>query len=199
MITEKWNLTKSFAKISQNSGKYKKTAAYVFLALTIRWGVAEAYRIPSESMNPTLKPGDFVIVNKAQYGVRLPFTKTWLFETGPVVRGDVVVFRYPKDESTFYVKRVVGLPGDQVFISSEGHVFVNGQLQSEEHTAKKLPDTIGGPKNSLNPYGPVLVPEDSLLVLGDNRDNSSDSRVWGFVPKNVLMGKVAFKLFSWVD
>ena len=195
MNTEKWNMTNYLTKIYQYEGKYRKTAAYVFLALTIRWGVAEAYRIPSESMNPTLKPGDFIIVNKAQYGVRVPFTKTWLFETGPVVRGDVVVFRYPKDESTFYVKRVVGLPGDQVFISQDGQVFVNGLLQNEDHTAKKISFTT----NTLNPYGPVIVPADNLLVLGDNRDNSSDSRVWGFVPKNELMGKVAFKFFSWVD
>lgn len=184
------------SQILLNPKKYKTLAIYVSLAFSIRWGVAEAYRIPSESMNPTLKPGDFIMVNKAQYGLRFPFTKTWLFEFGSVHRGDVVVFRYPKDESIFYVKRVVGISGDTVYIDKSGQVFINGELYSETSITKPQ---IGSTENPLNPYGPVVVPTDSLFVLGDNRNNSSDSRVWGFVPKNHLMGKVAFKWFSWVE
>lgn len=182
-------------KMRFDSKEIKKLSLYVLVAFTIRWGVAEAYRIPTESMNPTLKPGDHIFVNKAQYGVRVPFTKTWLFHTGDVKHGDVVVFRYPVDESTFYVKRVIGLPGEQVYIDVTGHVFINGVLQSEDYTAKK----IGSSAAPLAPYGPVTVPADQLFVLGDNRDNSADSRVWGFLPKDHLMGKVAFKWFSWVD
>tara|TARA_B110001454_G_scaffold219136_1_gene250283 strand:+ start:14820 stop:15374 length:555 start_codon:yes stop_codon:yes gene_type:complete len=181
--------------IKYNPAELKKLSMYVFIAFTIRWGVAEAYRIPTESMNPTLKPGDQIFVNKAQYGVRLPFTMTWLFHTGEVNRGDVVVFRYPKDESTYYVKRVIGLPGEQVYVDVTGTVFVNGVAQIEDYTAKK----IGSAISTMAPYGPVTVPADQLFVLGDNRDNSADSRVWGFLPKTHLMGKVAFKWFSWVD
>lgn len=180
-----------------NPQSLKTMSLYVFLALTIRWGFAEAYHIPSESMNPTLKSGDFIIVNKARYGLRVPFTKQWIFETGKVKRGDIVVFKFPVDESTFYVKRIVGLPGDRVFIDGDGQLFINDSLQSESYVASKLQTTMGS--SPLYPYGPVTVPNDQLLVLGDNRDRSSDSRVWGFVPKENLLGKVAFKLFSWVD
>ncbi len=172
----------------------KTVALYIFLAFTVRWGLAEAYRIPSESMNPTLKPGDMIFVNKAQYGVRVPFTQTWLWETGEVKRGDVIVFRYPQDLSTFYVKRAIGLPGEQIFIDSNGSVFVNGEKQEELYTAKTASTEI-----PAKTFGPIIVPANQLFVLGDNRNNSSDSRTWGFVPKNLLMGKVAFKWFSWVD
>jgi len=180
-----------------NPKEIRKLSMYLFVAFTIRWGIAEAYQIPSESMNPTLKPGDQIFVNKAQYGVRIPFTKTWLFQTGDVNHGDVVVFRYPKDESTYYVERVIGLPGEQIYVDEKGIVFRNGVAQTEDYTAKK----IGNPHEGSNfaPYGPVTVPPDQLFVLGDNRDNSADSRVWGFLPKSHLMGKVAFKWFSWVD
>jgi signal peptidase I len=115
-----------------------------------------------------------------------------------VKSGDVVVFRYPKDESIYYVKRVVGLPGDQVFVDESGQVFINGELKMENYTAKKI-GTTSSASSPLSPYGPVTVPPDQLFVLGDNRDNSADSRVWGFLPKSHLMGKVAFKWFSWVD
>lgn len=178
-----------------NPQELKKLSLYVVVAFTIRWGVAEAYRIPTESMNPTLKPGDQIFVNKAQYGVRVPFTKTWLFHTGEVQHGDVVVFKYPNDESTYYVKRVIGLPGEQIYVDEKGTVFLNGVAQMEEYTAKKIGSSI----SSMAPYGPVTVPPDQLFVMGDNRDNSADSRVWGFLPKTNLMGKVAFKWFSWVD
>ncbi|MBL7557415.1 MAG: signal peptidase I [Bdellovibrionaceae bacterium] len=178
-----------------DSKEMKKLSLYVLVAFTVLWGVAEAYHIPTESMNPTLKPGDQIFVNKAQYGVRIPFTKRWLFHTGDVKRGDVVVFRYPVDESTFYVKRVIGLPGEQVYVNATGHVFINGVWQAEDYTAKK----IGNSAVPLAPFGPVTVPANQLFVLGDNRGNSADSRVWGFLPKDHLMGKVAFKWFSWVD
>lgn len=184
----KWELKKE---------SIKKMAGYIFLALTIRWGIAEAYYIPSESMNPTLKTGDRIFVNKAKYGVRLPFTKQVIFETGEVHHGDVVVFRYPKDESTFYVKRVIGKPGDQVEIDKLGNVFVNGKMQSENFIARS--SSAQFTEHSLTPFGPIQVPENNFFVLGDNRDNSADSRVWGFVPKENLIGKVAFKWFGWVD
>jgi len=178
-----------------NPKEMKKLSLYIGIVFTIRWGIAEAYKVPTESMNPTLKPGDHIFVNKAQYGMRIPFSKTWLFQTQDVKRGDVVVFRYPLDESTFYVKRVIGLPGEHVYVDTSEHVFINGVAQAEPYVAKKT----GSPNRPLAPFGPVTVPADQLFVLGDNRDNSADSRVWGFLPRNHLMGKVAFKWFSWVD
>ena len=180
--------------LKKQKSKSGKTAIMIFIVLTIRWGLAEAYHIPSESMNPTLKSGDRIMVNKAQYAVRIPFTKISIFETGTVLRGDVVVFRYPKDESTFYVKRVIALPGETVFVDDQGHLFINGKMQNEPYISQEQNQVL-----PLRSFGPILVPDGQIFVLGDNRLNSSDSRVWGFLPKHNLLGKVAFKWFGWVD
>lgn len=185
---------KIFAYLMLTKGESKKIALYVFLALTVRWGLAEAYRIPSESMNPTLKPGDHIMVNKAQYNVRIPFTKASIVETGTHQRGDVVVFRWPNEESTFFVKRIIGLPGEHIYVDKNGHVFINGEKQNERYIKR-----ADEPESPIASFGPIVVPEGQLFVLGDNRNNSSDSRAWGFVPKANVLGKVAFKWFSWVD
>ncbi len=113
-----------------NREKIKKTGTSlglaVLTALTIRWGVAEAYVIPSGSMEPTLEVSDRIFVNKLAYGVRVPFSKIWLTKFQDPYRGDVVVFKFPKDEGTFFVKRVIGLPGDEVFYTDGGELYING-------------------------------------------------------------------------
>ena len=160
----------------------------VLIALTVRWGVAEAYVIPSGSMEPTLEVNDHIFVNKLAYGVRVPFSKIWLTKFHEPQRGDVVVFRYPKDESTFYVKRVIGLPGDEVSYSEDGVLSVNGQALDESKYETKL-----RPEQRPRAFGPLTVPAGQLFAMGDNRDNSSDSRVWGFLPVENILGKAAFK------
>ncbi len=160
----------------------------IFAALTIRWGIAEAYVVPTGSMEPTLEVNDHIFVNKLAYGVRIPFSKVWLAKFQEPKRGDVVVFRYPKDEGTFYIKRVIGLPGDEILYSEEGVLFVNGQPLDESSYETKL-------RNEQRPraFGPLTVPQGQLFAMGDNRDNSSDSRVWGFLPVENILGRAAFK------
>lgn len=153
-------------------------------ALTVRWGVAEAYVIPSGSMEPTLQITDRIFVNKLAYGVRVPFTKKWLAHFAEPVRGEVVVFRYPKDESIFFIKRVIGTGGDTIECDSSGRLLVNGVYLSENGYETKFGGTFGSRE-----FGPVVVPDGQLFVMGDNRDNSSDSRVWGFLPVENVLGR----------
>ena len=164
----------------------------ILAAMTLRWGVAEAYVIPSESMEPTLQVSDRIFVNKLAYGVRLPFSKYWLSKFQEPKRGDVIVFRYPLDESVFYVKRVIGLPGDKIEYTEKGELFVNDVLWDESHYETKLSSSIH------RSFGPAIVPEHQLFVMGDNRDNSSDSRVWGFLPEDNILGKAVIQWFGYV-
>lgn len=164
--------------------KLGSTAFLVMMALTFRWAIAEAYVIPSESMDPTLKVNNRIFVNKFTYGMRVPFTKLWLTHFNEPKRGEVIVFKYPVDESTFFVKRIIGLPGDEIYYTEEGALYVNQKLADESSYQTQL-----RPGNRPRNFGPVVVPQDSLFVMGDNRDNSSDSRVWGFVPRENIVGR----------
>ncbi len=175
----------------QNLKNFKGLGSFflsILAALTIRWGVAEAYVIPSGSMEPTLEVNDRIFVNKLAYGLRLPFTKTWISKFETPRRGDVIVFKYPKDESTFYVKRVIGLPGDEIVYTEEGQIFVNGKRLDESTYETKL--QAGW---RAREFGPITVPLGQLFAMGDNRDNSSDSRTWGFVPQENIMGRATVK------
>ena len=169
----------------------------ILLALFIRTFVVQAFKIPSGSMEPTLLVGDHILVNKFVYGVKIPLINKTIIPIGTPKRGDVIVFIYPVDTSKDFIKRVIGLPGDRIEIVDKT-VFINGEPYKDEHgyysgTNSKLP----GPSIRRPPFGPETVPENSLLVLGDNRDHSSDSRVWGFVPLSSVKGKAFIIYWSW--
>jgi signal peptidase I len=203
----------------------------IALMFTCRVALADWPRVPSGSMEPTLRVGDYLLVNHLAYGPRLPFTNTAI-ETGRPQRGDVVVFRYPLDVSEFYVKRLVGLPGDVVRFD-RGVVSVNGapfdvQVVSEGTGANVPPEdrgqwvldeTAGGRSRMIkvNPFvmgrlapsgmgascstegataWQCTVPAGQYLMMGDNRDNSSDSRYWGLVPEKYIYGKAFFRYWK---
>lgn len=165
----------------------------------------QAFKIPSGSMLPTLQIGDHLFVNRFIYGLRVPFSIFWiqmpfpgklLVPIGEPKRGDVIVFRFPKDTSTDYIKRVVGLPGDTVEVRDK-EVYINGAKAIDPHahfTDGMIPDIMRGTRDE---FGPVQVPKGSLFVMGDNRDNSYDSRFWGFVPEENVQGKAIIIYWSW--
>ena len=214
------------------------------VVLVLRSFVFEPFRIPSDSMMPTLLDGDFIIVNKYAYGLRLPVLNTKFMSIGEPERGDVVVFRYPRDPSINYIKRLVGLPGDKVVVKDD-RIFINGEpvqfdvtgvyddgcytnmQQAVEHlgnhthramfcptplepSATPLPTCnrkevrgyLCGSRQYLGVFGEAPtsvkeVPPGMYLMIGDNRDNSEDGRVWGFVPENHLVGKATRIWFNW--
>ena len=161
----------------------------VVLALFIRTFVVQAFKIPSGSMKPTLLVGDHILVNKFIYGIKIPFTDKTLIKLGEPKREDVVVFKYPLDPKKDYIKRVIGLPGEKVQLVNKV-LFINGRVIDDPHASYSL-------YGNLRNYGPVTVPADHLFVMGDNRDESSDSRVWGFVPYAYLKGKAFLIYWSW--
>jgi signal peptidase I len=195
--------------------EYCKSFFPVLLAvLLLRSFLVEPFRIPSNSMMPTLLTGDFILVNKYAYGIRLPVLNNKVLEVGEPERGDVVVFRYPKDPSTDYIKRVVGLPGDRVgyynktvyingepvgqvpagvYIGVGSGISMSGASERQEQLGDALHDILVMPRTpSLE--GEYVVGEDEYFVMGDNRDNSNDSRYWGSVPESNLVGK-AFRIW----
>jgi signal peptidase I len=215
------------------------------VVLVLRSFIFEPFRIPSDSMMPTLLDGDFIIVNKYIYGLRLPVINQKFLAIGEPQRGDVVVFRYPLDPSVNYIKRLVGLPGDHVQVRND-RITVNGtpvpfkivgpyndgcyvnfqlaqeQLGTHQHEAMLCPVPLdpsptplaGCDRKEVRGYncgdgqgaaalladGPVwdrVVPPGQYLMMGDNRDNSEDGRVWGFVPEANLVGKATRIWFNW--
>jgi signal peptidase I len=211
--------------------------------LVIRAFIFEPFRIPSDSMMPTLLDGDFIIVNKFAYGLRLPVVDKKIVSVGEPQRGDVVVFHWPRDPSINYIKRLAGLPGDHVRIEND-QLIVNGdpvpvaldkrfddgcyhnmRLSTEvlgkhrHHTLSCLTpyEIQSEPSASCerrmnvnyqcvepqelardrNDYPEVVVPPGYYYMIGDNRDNSSDGRVWGFVPDSYLVGKATVIWFNW--
>lgn len=181
--------------------------------LLLRSFLAEPFRIPSASMAPTLEVGDFILVDKYAYGLRLPVLDAKVLEVGRPQRGDVVVFRYPPDPGQDFIKRVVGLPGDLVEYRDKG-LWVNGvqvpmaldsvHVGPEDAGARVGTEALGGIEHRLmvKPWvddgpGSWTVPQDQYFVMGDNRDNSRDSRAWGFVPERNLVGRAFVVWMSW--
>jgi signal peptidase I len=168
----------------------------VLLALFIRTFVVQAFKIPSGSMLPTLLIGDHLLVNKFIYGVRVPFAGNILISYKKPERGDVVVFRFPKDRSVDYIKRVVGTPGDTVEVRQK-KVYINGEPVDDPHAHISSPSLLNAAASPRDNFGPVLVPEGRIFVMGDNRDNSYDSRFWGFVDQRDILGKAFILYWSW--
>lgn len=168
----------------------------ILLALFIRTFVVQAFKIPSGSMLPTLLIGDHLLVNKFIYGIRVPFTGKILVPIKDPKQGDVVVFRYPKDRSIDYIKRVIGIPGDTIEIKNK-KVFINGTAIDDESGHISSPSILDGNVSPRDNFGPVLVPENRIFVMGDNRDNSYDSRFWGFVDQKDILGKAFILYWSW--
>ena len=168
----------------------------LLLALFIRTFVVQAFKIPSGSMKNTLLIGDHILVNKFIYGIKNPFNgNTWVPITDPK-RRDIIVFKYPQNPEQDYIKRVIGVEGDTIEIKDK-KVYVNGVPQDEGYTIyldnRILPPNVQ-PRDNL---GPFTVPEHSLFVMGDNRDNSYDSRFWKFVDLKAVKGKAFILYWSW--
>jgi signal peptidase I len=189
----------------------------IVLFLFVRTFLVEAFKIPSGSMEKTLLVGDFLLVNKLVYGAEVPFTGKHLPAIRHPQRGDVIVFQWPKDPSKNFVKRLVGAPDDTLWMR-DGKLFVNGIEQHERYVTHS--DSLDGdptseefnwqkrflvqtaeaaPLNvpSRNNWGPLVVPKDEYFVLGDNRDNSLDSRYWEFVPDSLIRGRPMFVYYSY--
>lgn len=213
-------------------------AVAIGIALVIRWALVEAYVIPSASMLPSLLIHDHIFVNKMVYGVRLPFSEKWLAHFKKPQRGDVIVFKFPKDPNIFFIKRIVGLPGDKVFYENN-KLFINDKPMEAEvsptggewdavsdadfrredaqnpnfqtdnkNNYEHLIENLDGHSHSIllrkdggfgRTDGPWIVPDGMLFVMGDNRDNSHDSRRWGFLPEENILGKAMFVWLSCED
>ncbi len=201
--------------------EYAKSFFPVILAvLLLRSFLVEPFRIPSGSMMPTLLVGDFILVNKFAYGIRLPVINKKIKAIGDPELGDVVVFRFPKDPSVDYIKRIVGLPGDHVVYTNKT-LYVNGEEITQRHDGTFIGvgsglsmsgadirnEALGSVKHDIlvaprlrhppGPYQDVVVPDGHYFVMGDNRDNSNDGRFWGFVPDKNLVGKAFMIWMNW--
>ena len=211
----------------------------ILIVFLLRSFLVDPFKIPSSSMRPTLEVGDFILVNKFTFGIRLPIVEKKIIDINQPQRGDVLVFRYPLDPSLDYIKRVVGVPGDVVTYSRDKQLTINGQPQAlksdgtysylegtlafvttqrfqerlgdHTHDVAHLTDappvrmggvrTFPGRENcSYNDSGfTCKVPPGSYFMMGDNRDNSEDSRYWGFVPDDHIRGKAFFIWWNWDD
>ena len=168
----------------------------VLIALFIRAFVVQAFKIPSSSMEPTLLVGDYILVNKFVYGLRIPYTDTKFFQLKKPQRGDVIVFIFPLDPSKDFIKRVIGTEGEKVEII-QNKIYINDRSISDPWGHFVMKDFPRGYLQRMGNFGPVVVPKDSLFVMGDNRDNSEDSRFWGFLNVNAVLGKAFIIYFSW--
>jgi len=168
----------------------------LILALFIRTFVVQAFKIPSGSMLNTLQIGDHILVSKFIYGVKLPFIQKTIVPVKDPKRDDIVVFIYPEDPKKDFIKRVVGVEGDVVEMRDK-KLYVNDELVERDYTIHTDRRVLPAPFTTRDNFGPKTVPKDSLFVMGDNRDNSHDSRFWGFVPLSAVKGKAFMIYFSW--
>jgi signal peptidase I len=168
----------------------------IIIAFFIRTFFVQAFKIPSGSMIPTLQIGDWLLVNKVVYGIKIPVLRKTIIPVTKPKRGDVVVFIYPMDRSKDFIKRVIGVEGDIVEIKNK-KIHINGTALNDTHGI--YTDSLILPR-SMQPrdnFGPVKVPTGHIFAMGDNRDNSYDSRFWGFVNLDDVVGKAFIIYWSW--
>ncbi|WP_025270060.1 signal peptidase I [Hippea sp. KM1] len=177
----------------------------LIIALFIRAFFVEAFKIPSSSMEPTLLVGDHVLANRLIYGIKVPITGKMIIPIKHPQRGDVVIFRWPKDRSIYFIKRCVGIPGDTLQMKNK-ILYRNGKRVNEPYVVHRDPNiypkdtdistfkTLWGSRDN---WGPIKVPKGEYFMMGDNRDNSYDSRYWGFVPERNIVGKAFIIYGSW--
>ncbi len=208
-----WLLNKFLVKQAEGPIEFMGSLAPVLgLVLVLRSFVVEPFQIPSSSMVPTLKVGDFILVNKWTYGIRLPVIRHKIIEINAPQRGDVMVF-FPPHEERYFIQRVVGLPGDEIHVLN-GVLYING----DKMTQKVLADEQAAPRSvvmsedltgvehaiqkrvlptRLSQNFTAVVPEGHYFMMGDNRDNSSDSRVWGPMPEDRIVGRAFARWMFW--
>jgi len=170
----------------------------VSLALFVRTFVFQAFKIPTGSMEPNLLVGDHLIVNKMVFAPTATGFERAILPHRDIHRGDVIVFKFPKDPTRDFIKRVIGLPGDQLELKRK-KLYINGQELSEPYVHFLAPLSPESDKRSddlREEYGPVTVPANQYFMMGDNRDNSEDSRYWGFMPASYVKGQALFIYFS---
>lgn len=207
------------SKINKKSTVREYAEAFIIailLALFIRTFIIQAFKIPSGSMKSTLLVGDHLLVNKFSYGIKIPFIDKYFVKFKKPEKGDVVVFKYPEDENTDFIKRVIGVEGDSIEIKDD-QLYINNQKiivkLIEKYSDEEMPfaalyeETIGNRKHIIlnqsdthEYFGPVIVPANSIFVMGDNRDNSHDSRKWkntNFVKLEKIKGKALIIYWSW--
>ncbi|HYM82250.1 MAG TPA: signal peptidase I [Candidatus Limnocylindria bacterium] len=168
----------------------------LLLTLFLRAFVIQAFRIPSESMMDTLLKGDFLFVNKFEYGPKIPFTHVRLPGLRDPQRGDVIVFQFPQDPSKDFIKRCVATGGQTIEID-EKQVSVDGRRLKEPYAIHTDPSTRPAGFDYRDNYGPFTVPSDEMFMMGDNRDNSNDSRYWGTLDMDLVKGRAMFIYWSW--
>lgn len=168
----------------------------ILIALFVRTFIVQAFKIPSGSMKPTLLVGDHLLVNKFVYGVKIPFIRTTLIPVSDPQRDDVVVFIYPEDRSKDFIKRVIAVAGDTIEIRNK-KIFINGKPYRDVHGVNVDDFIVPGSVQPRDNFGPVTVPPGKIFVMGDNRDQSYDSRFWGFVDLKDVLGKAFIIYWSW--
>ncbi len=168
----------------------------LIVAFFIRTFVIQAYKIPSGSMKPTLLIGDHILVNKFIYGIKVPHFRNTLISIKEPKKGDIVVFIYPEDRTKDFIKRVIATSGDTVEIRNK-KIYLNGRLYEESHGVYTDQFVIPGSIQPRDNFGPVTVPPSAIFVMGDNRDQSYDSRFWGFVDLKDVLGKAFIIYWSW--
>jgi signal peptidase I len=180
---------------------FESICVAVILALFVRTFVVQAFKIPTGSMENNLLIGDHLLVNKFVFAPTLTRLEGSLLPIDPIRRGDILVFKYPEDPERDFIKRVIGLPGETLELRNK-KVYINGTALDEPYVHflfpfdPASPDASEGSFDVRRSYGPVTVPDGHFFMMGDNRDNSQDSRYWGFLPRDYVKGKALFVYFS---
>lgn len=220
-LLDDYVLTK-FRSPDETAGPYVQVSQDLCWFLLILWLIRSfafnIYRVPSGSLEPTVDTGDFLLVNQYVYGIHLPVLHKQLIPFGKPKQGDIALFYYPNDPNLIFVKRVIGVPGDHIVYKNK-MLSINGKLIPQKdlglteniddtgkpETVKKMEETLAGHKYNIivQPYTPnyreidLVVPKGQYFMMGDNRDNSNDSRYWGTVPEGEFIGKAILVWMSW--